>query len=49
MLKVPIYLYNILENFISDKIGFMKTGHARTGSGRRQNYRFAPASIQETY
>ena len=33
-----------LENFISDKIGYMKTGHARTGSGRRQSYRFAPAS-----
>ncbi|MBC7428587.1 MAG: TldD/PmbA family protein [Bacteriovorax sp.] len=34
----------ILENFICDKIGNMKTGHARTGSGRRQSYRFAPAS-----
>ena len=33
-----------LENFICDKLGNIKTGHARTGSGRRQSYRFAPAS-----
>lgn len=40
----------VLENFISDKLGFMKTGHQRTGSGRRQNYRFAPASrMRNTY
>ncbi len=39
-----------LENFIVDKIGNMKTGHARTGSGRRQSYRFAPASrMRNTY
>lgn len=39
-----------LENFISDKLGYIKTGHPRTGSGRRQNYRFAPASrMRNTY
>ena len=34
----------ILKNYMSDKVGEMKTGYARTGSGRRQNYTFAPAS-----
>jgi TldD protein len=39
-----------LENFISDKLGNIKTGHPRTGSGRRQSYRFAPASrMRNTY
>jgi TldD protein len=39
-----------LINFIADKLGHMKTGHPRTGSGRRQNYRFAPASrMRNTY
>lgn len=34
----------VLTNFLSDKVGHMKTGHPLTGSARRQNYRFAPAS-----
>lgn len=34
----------ILKRFISDRVGEMKTGHKRTGSGRRQSYKFAPAS-----
>jgi TldD protein len=34
----------ILKNYMSDKVGEMKTGYKRTGSGRRQNYTFAPAS-----
>jgi TldD protein len=33
-----------LENFLCDRLGHIKTGHPRTGSGRRQSYRFAPAS-----
>ena len=33
-----------LVKFLSDRVGEMKTGHERTGSGRRQSYRFAPAS-----
>lgn len=33
-----------LVNFLADRLGAQKTGLPRTGSGRRQNYRFAPAS-----
>lgn len=33
-----------LENFMCDRMGNIKTGHPRTGSARRQNYKFAPAS-----
>jgi len=34
----------ILKKFISDRAGEIRTGHKRTGSGRRQNYSFAAAS-----
>lgn len=34
----------VLTSFMVDKVGAQKTGFARTGSGRRQSYRFAPAS-----
>ena len=34
----------ILKSFMVDRVGELKTGYARTGSGRRQNYTFAPAS-----
>lgn len=34
----------ILKRFISDRLGELKTGHKRTGSARRQSYKFAPAS-----
>ncbi len=33
-----------LTSFLVDRMGAQKTGHARTGSGRRQSYKFAPAS-----
>lgn len=33
-----------LTSFLVDRIGSEKTGFERTGSGRRQSYRFAPAS-----
>jgi TldD protein len=33
-----------LENFMCDRLGHIKTGHPRTGSARRQNYKFPPAS-----
>lgn len=33
-----------LNQFLVDRVGSQQTGYARTGSGRRQNYRFAPAS-----
>jgi TldD protein len=40
----------VLRNFLSDRGGSLKTGHPRTGSGRRQNYTFAAASrMRNTY
>ncbi len=40
----------ILRNFISDRAGSVRTGHPRTGSGRRQNYTYAAASrMRNTY
>ena len=34
----------ILKNFLADRAGSVRTGHPRTGSGRRQNYTFSAAS-----
>ncbi len=34
----------VLKNYMVDKVGEMKTGYARTGSGRKQDYTYAPAS-----
>lgn len=40
----------ILKNFLSDRAGQMRTGHPRTGSGRRQSYNYAAASrMRNTY
>jgi TldD protein len=40
----------ILKNFIADRAGSARTGHPRTGSGRRQSYTFAAASrMRNTY
>ena len=40
----------ILKNFLSDRAGSMRTGHPRTGSGRRQGYTHASASrMRNTY
>lgn len=40
----------ILKNFIADRAGSIRTGHPRTGSGRRQSYGFAAASrMRNTY
>lgn len=40
----------ILKNFIADRSGAIRTGHPRTGSGRRQSYSFAAASrMRNTY
>lgn len=39
-----------LENFLSDRLGEIKTGHPRTGSARRESYKYAPASrMRNTY
>ncbi|MCX5948002.1 MAG: TldD/PmbA family protein [Cyanobacteria bacterium] len=34
----------VLKRFLSDRAGELRTGHARTGSGRRQSHTFAAAS-----
>ena len=40
----------ILKNFLADRAGSIRTGHPRTGSGRRQNYSFPAASrMRNTY
>jgi TldD protein len=40
----------ILKNFLSDRAGCIRTGHPRTGSGRRQGYTYAAASrMRNTY
>ncbi len=40
----------ILKNFLSDRAGAVRTGHPRTGSGRRQGYTYAAASrMRNTY
>ena len=40
----------ILKNFISDRAGELRTGHPRTGSGRRQSYTYPAASrMRNTY
>jgi TldD protein len=40
----------VLKNFLSDRAGSVRTGHPRTGSGRRQDYTYAAASrMRNTY
>jgi len=40
----------VLKNYIVDKMGAIKTGYPRSGSGRRQSYHYAPASrMRNTY
>lgn len=34
----------VLTSFLCDRMGAIKTGHPRTGSARRESYKFAPAS-----
>lgn len=39
-----------LNSFLVDRLGSMKTGYERTGSARRQSYKYAPASrMRNTY
>jgi len=42
--KTKLIENGVLKNFLCDRVGHLKTGHPRTGSGRRQSYKFAPAS-----
>jgi TldD protein len=40
----------VLQRFLCDRAGALRTGHARTGSGRRQSHTFAAASrMRNTY
>ena len=40
----------VLRRFLSDRAGALRTGHGRTGSGRRQSHTFAAASrMRNTY
>ncbi|MEO1428600.1 MAG: TldD/PmbA family protein [Cyanobacteria bacterium J06632_19] len=40
----------ILKNFLADRTGSVRTGHPRTGSGRRQSFTYAAASrMRNTY
>ena len=40
----------VLKNFLADRAGSLRTGHPRTGSGRRQSYGYAAASrMRNTY
>ena len=40
----------ILNSYLVDQMGGLKTGYEITGSGRRQDYRFAPTSrMRNTY
>lgn len=48
--KTTLIENGILKSYIVDKIGARKTGFKTTGSGRRQDYRFAPTSrMRNTY
>jgi TldD protein len=48
--KTQLIKDGILTSFMVDYVGHLKTGYARTGSGRRQSYHFAPTSrMRNTY
>lgn len=42
--KTVLIENGVLKSYIVDDMGSRQTGMERTGSGRRQNYKFAPAS-----
>ena len=42
--KTQLIKDGILTNFLSDRMGEIKTNHPRTGSARRESYKYAPAS-----
>ena len=48
--KTVLIENGILKNYMADKIGSMEVGVPRTGSGRRESYRYAPvARMRNTY
>jgi TldD protein len=42
--KTTLIENGVLKSYMVDQLGSKKTGHKITGSGRRQNYKFAPTS-----
>lgn len=42
--KTQLIKDGVLTNFLCDYMGELKTGHPRTGSARRESYKFHPAS-----
>jgi TldD protein len=48
--KTQLIKDGVLKSFLVDRLGSMKTGYERTGSARRQSYKYAPASrMRNTY
>lgn len=48
--KTVLIEKGILKSYIVDQMGARQTGYAPTGSGRKQSYKFAPASrMRNTY
>jgi TldD protein len=48
--KTVLIENGILKNYLSDKIGAMETGVRRTGSARRESYKYSPVSrMRNTY
>lgn len=48
--KTTLIENGVLKSYIVDEMGSRQTGMAATGSGRRQSYKFAPASrMRNTY
>lgn len=48
--KTTLIENGVLKNFLSDRVGAMELGLPRTGSGRRESFRYAPvARMRNTY
>lgn len=48
--KTVLIKDGVLTSYMVDRMGSIKTGYEATGNGRRQSYRFAPASrMRNTY
>jgi TldD protein len=48
--KTTLIENGILKSYIVDEMGALQTGYDITGSGRKQSYKYAPASrMRNTY
>jgi len=48
--KTTLIERGVLKNFLSDRVGALELGLPRTGSGRRESFRYAPvARMRNTY